>query len=93
MIERATEHAGRRAFRSKVDSIRSTYGFDDVSLAPGTGTVEPADVDLHQTFCGLPLAVPILASAMDAVVDPSFGGAMFGPPTPTCEVVKNVRAR
>ncbi len=27
---------------SKVDSIRPTYGFDDVSLAPGTGTVEPS---------------------------------------------------
>jgi hypothetical protein len=26
--------AARRAFRSKVDSIRHTYGFEDVSLAP-----------------------------------------------------------
>jgi IMP dehydrogenase len=63
-------------FRSKVDSIRPTYGFDDVSLAPGTDTVEPADVDLAQTFCGLSLAIPVLAAAMDAVVDPSFAGAL-----------------
>jgi hypothetical protein len=28
-----------------VDTIRPTYGFEDVSLAPGTDTVEPADVD------------------------------------------------
>ena len=31
--------ASRRAFRSKVDSIRPTYGFEDVSLAPGTSTI------------------------------------------------------
>jgi IMP dehydrogenase len=68
--------ADRRAFRSKVDSIRPTYGFDDVSLAPGTDTVEPADVDVAQSFCGLPLGIPVLAAAMDAVVDPSFAGAL-----------------
>ena len=78
MIERATEQAAaaRRAFRSKVDSIRPTYGFEDVSLVPGTSTVEPADVDLAQAFCGIPLAIPILAAAMDAVVDPPFAGAL-----------------
>ena len=63
-------------FRSKVDSIRPTYGFDDVSLAPGTDTIEPADVDLAQSFCGVPLGIPVLAAAMDAVVDPSFAGAL-----------------
>ena len=61
--------AQRRVFRSKVDTIRPTYGFEDVSLAPGTDTVEPADVDLAQSFSGIDLAIPILASAMDAVVD------------------------
>jgi IMP dehydrogenase len=68
--------AQRRVFRSKVDTIRPTYGFDDVSLAPGTDTIEPADVDLAQTFCGIELAIPILASAMDAVVDPRLAGAL-----------------
>lgn len=68
--------AARRVFRSKADAIRLTYGFDDVSLAPGTDTVEPADVDLAQDFCGLPLRIPVLASAMDAVVDPAFAGAL-----------------
>jgi IMP dehydrogenase len=65
----ASSAATRRAFRSKVDSIRPTYGFEDVSLAPGTDTIEPADVDLAQVFCGIELEIPILASAMDAVVD------------------------
>ena len=60
-------------FHSKVDTIRPTYGFEDVSLAPGTDTIEPADVDLAQTFCGIDLAIPILASAMDAVVDAADG--------------------
>ena len=68
--------AQRRIFRSKVDTIRPTYGFEDVSLAPGTSTVEPNDVDLAQVFCGLPLGVPIIASAMDAVVDVRLAGAL-----------------
>jgi IMP dehydrogenase len=64
------------AFRSKLDAIRPTYGFEDVSLAPGTSTIEPADVELGQSFCGIDLAIPVLASAMDAVVDPAFAGAL-----------------
>jgi IMP dehydrogenase len=75
-IAERTGAAGRRAFRSKVDSIRPTYGFEDVSLAPGTSTIEPADVDLAQRFAGLELRVPVLASAMDAVVDPRFAGEL-----------------
>jgi IMP dehydrogenase len=61
---------------SKVDSLRPTYGFDDVSLAPGTSTVEPADVDLRVEVAGIPLLIPILASAMDAVVDARFAGEL-----------------
>ena len=72
----ASPAASRRAFRSKVDSIRPTYGFEDVSLAPGTRTIEPADVELVQTFCGIDLGVPVLAAAMDAVVDARFAGEL-----------------
>jgi IMP dehydrogenase len=68
--------AARRAFRSKVDTLRPTYGFEDVSLAPGTDTLEPADVELAQSFCGIDLAIPILASAMDAVVDVRMAGEL-----------------
>jgi IMP dehydrogenase len=64
------------AFRSKVDNLRPTYGFEDVSLAPGLETIEPSDVELGQTFCGIELAIPIIAAAMDAVVDPGFAGAL-----------------
>ncbi len=72
----ATDAAQRRIFRSKVDTIRPTYGFEDVSLAPGTSTVEPADVDLGQLLCGIELAIPVLASAMDAVVDVRLAGEL-----------------
>jgi len=74
----ASPSASRRAFRSKVDALRPTYGFEDVSLAPGTSTLEPADVELGQEFCGVPLSIPVLAAAMDAVVDPAFAGALAG---------------
>jgi IMP dehydrogenase len=72
----ASAPAQRRVFHSKVDTIRPTYGFEDVSLAPGTDTIEPSDVDLAQVFCGIDLAIPILASAMDAVVDARMAGAL-----------------
>jgi IMP dehydrogenase len=71
-----TEAAARRHFRSKVDSIRPTYGFEDVSLAPGTETLEPNDVTLGQEFAGLPLRIPVLAAAMDAVVDARSAGVL-----------------
>ena len=71
-----TEAAARRVFRSKVDSIRPTYGFEDVSLAPGTDTVEPADVDLSVDIAGIRLGIPVLAAAMDAVVDARSAGAL-----------------
>ena len=70
--------ASRRVFRSKVDDLRPTYGFEDVSLAPGTDTIEPADVELGQELCGIPLGIPIVAAAMDAVVDPAFAGLLAG---------------
>jgi IMP dehydrogenase len=78
VIERteASSAATRRVFHSKVDAIRPTFGFEDVSLAPGTDTVEPADVDLTQTLCGIHLDIPILASAMDAVVDARMAGEL-----------------
>ena len=63
---------------SKVDSLRPTYGFDDVSLAPGTETVEPADVDTTVHLGGIGLRIPVLAAAMDAVVDARFAGVLAG---------------
>jgi len=64
----------RRA--SKVDSLRHAYGFDDVSLAPGTRTVEPADVETSVELAGLALDIPVLAASMDAVVDVRSAGEL-----------------
>ena len=61
---------------SKTDTLRPTYGFDDVSLAPGTETLDPADVDTTVEIGGLTLSIPILAAAMDAVVDAAFAGSL-----------------
>jgi IMP dehydrogenase len=79
VIEQEASPAQQRAlpaFDSKVDRLRPTYGFEDVSLAPGIETIEPNDVELGQSFCGIDLAIPVLAAAMDAVVDPGFAGAL-----------------
>ena len=76
MIEQERRVVDVPTFESKADRLRPTYGFEDVSLAPGTETIEPADVELGQTFCGIELAIPVLAAAMDAVVDPAFAGAL-----------------
>ena len=79
-VEEKTDHAapahapGRRA--SKTDDLRRTYGFDDVSLAPGPRTVEPADVDTSVEIAGLNLRLPVFAAAMDAVVDVRSAGEM-----------------
>jgi IMP dehydrogenase len=49
---------------------RYSYGFDDVALVPGALTVDPERVDLSADLGGLKLGLPLLASAMDAVVSP-----------------------
>ncbi len=74
--EVTAEERARR--RSKADNLRQTYGFDDVSLAPGTETLDPSDVDTTVDFCGLRLGIPVLAAAMDAVVDASVAGLLHG---------------
>jgi IMP dehydrogenase len=73
--ETSGEDRARRRL-AKTDTLRPTYGFDDVSLAPGVETLDPADVDTSVQFVGLDLRVPILASAMDAVVDSAFAGLL-----------------
>jgi IMP dehydrogenase len=55
---------------------RQTFGFDDVALVPGAITLDPEDVDLSADIAGLRLELPMLASAMDAVVDPRSAAAM-----------------
>src|ERR671931_2453665 len=51
---------------------RRAYGFDEVAIVPGRVTINPAEVDIRVSFGRLELAIPILAAAMDGVVDVSF---------------------
>lgn len=55
---------------------RRCYGFDEIALVPGKVTVNPGDVDPGFEFAGKKYKAPILASAMDGVVDVKFAIAM-----------------
>jgi IMP dehydrogenase len=51
---------------------RRAYGFDEVALVPGRITINPQEVDSSFELGSLRLEVPILAAAMDGVVDVTF---------------------
>ena len=55
---------------------RVTYGFDDIALVPGDITINPNEVDTTFQLGAHKIRVPILASAMDGVVDVKFAIAM-----------------
>ncbi len=55
---------------------RVTYGFDDIALVPGDITINPNEVDMSFQLGPYKIKVPILASAMDGVVDVNFAIAM-----------------
>ncbi|MGD0058213.1 MAG: GuaB3 family IMP dehydrogenase-related protein [Verrucomicrobiia bacterium] len=55
---------------------RVTYGFDEIALVPGSVTVNPNEVDTSFRLGPHKITVPILASAMDGVVDVGFAIAM-----------------
>jgi IMP dehydrogenase len=60
---------------------RVTYGFDEIALVPGAVTINPNEVDITWQIprpdgSALKMALPILASAMDGVVDARFAIAM-----------------
>lgn len=51
---------------------RRCYGFDEVALVPGAQTINPNEVDTSFEIAGRKFEVPILAAAMDGVVDVDF---------------------
>jgi IMP dehydrogenase len=55
---------------------RVTYGFDDIALVPGDVTINPNEVDTSFQLGPHKIRVPILASAMDGVVDVRFAVEM-----------------
>lgn len=59
---------GRRA--------RRCYGFDEVALVPGSSTINPNEVETTFEIAGKKCPIPILAAAMDGVVDVNFAVEM-----------------
>ena len=56
----------------KFKEMERTYGFDEVALVPGDTTINPDQTDISFILGDFTFSTPILASAMDGVVDPSF---------------------
>ncbi|MDP2939011.1 MAG: GuaB3 family IMP dehydrogenase-related protein [Candidatus Omnitrophota bacterium] len=55
---------------------RRCYGFDEIALVPGMQTIDPQDVTTSWEIAGRKFRIPILAAAMDGVVDVKFAQAM-----------------
>jgi len=56
----------------RIKGLERAYGFDEVSLVPGDITVNPDQTDIELAVGNHVMSIPVLASAMDAVVDPAF---------------------
>ncbi|MGI8430843.1 MAG: GuaB3 family IMP dehydrogenase-related protein [Chthoniobacterales bacterium] len=70
---------GRWIGRNRKASV--TYGFDEIALVPVQVTINPNEVDItwrlgRKDAAALEFKIPILASAMDGVVDVKFAIAM-----------------
>jgi IMP dehydrogenase len=61
-------------------TARRAYGFDDIAIVPSRRTRDPRDVNISWEFSfrgrDYQFPLPILASAMDGVVDPKLAGAL-----------------
>jgi IMP dehydrogenase len=50
-------------------TARRAYGIDEIALVPGLRTLDPSLADTTLTLGGIEREIPIIASAMDGVVD------------------------
>jgi len=60
----------------KGKSGRRSYGFDEIAIVPSRRTRDPEDIDISANIGNFHLKIPILASAMDGVVDVKMAIAM-----------------
>jgi len=63
---------GRRLFKE----LERSYGFDDVAIVPGEVTINPDMTSTKMTIGEQTFDIPVLASAMDGAVSPSFATLM-----------------
>lgn len=61
---------------SEYKKMRYAYGFEEIALVPGDITINPDQTDISLVIDRLSFPIPILASAMDGVVDVKFAIAM-----------------
>ena len=57
---------------AQAKQMRRAYGFDEVAIVPGDATINPAMTEVSFRIDQLEFEIPIMAAAMDAVVDPKF---------------------
>ncbi len=55
---------------------RRSYGFDEISIVPSRRTRDPEDIDISVNIEKYKLELPVMASAMDGVVDVRFAVEM-----------------
>lgn len=56
----------------KFKEMERAYGFEEVALVPGDITVNPDQTNIDLNIGNFTFSIPILAAAMDAVVNPNF---------------------
>ena len=59
-------------FIGKDREARRAYGFDEIALVPGKITINPEETDVATRIGKVEIKLPIIASAMDGVVDVQF---------------------
>jgi len=55
--------------KPKIRELRRAYGFDEVAIVPGDITVNPEQTNTDLVIDKFTFAIPVVASAMDAVTD------------------------
>lgn len=60
----------------RVRELRRTYGFEEIAIVPGDVTTNPELSVTNLNIGPYQFTIPIMASAMDAIVDPRFAGLM-----------------
>ena len=55
--------------------MRRAYSFDEVAIVPGDVTINPAMIEISFRIDQLEFELPIMAAAMDAVVDAKFAAS------------------
>jgi len=53
----------------RTKTVRRAYGIDEIALVPGGRTVDPEITKTNWEIGGIERVIPIIASAMDGVVD------------------------